>query len=253
MKKTIYTLACSLGLAFTPVAKAIPTLQLDIAGGTYVGGTEESTEATTNVFTLYALGLNSGNTTISTSLSYYISAALVKIDGTAIPYGNGGNTNLGSFSFAGTTVNAVGGMVYGNPPLETNLLFDSGDLSKHGIFPAYFREFEFKFSNANKTTAYNAQTDVYPLAHNIIPNVSGGTMYYVSFVVDVSNLAAGYGLHFDLYNETVRSGGDIDVNKFAPFSHDASGYHHNVPDGGATLALLGLGLLGFGLMARRKV
>jgi VPDSG-CTERM motif len=250
VKKTLYALFCSLGLAITPVAKATPALQLDIAGGTYVGGNEETNIASNNLFTLYALGLNSGSTSISTTANYYISAALVKLDGT--PVANGTGPNLGSFVFAGSTINAVGDMIFGNPPLEAiNVAYDNGDLQKHGIYPTYFKEFSFKFSSAYKTTEYNSQDS--PLAHNLVSNVAGGVMYYMPFQVDLSNLTAGYGIHFDLYNETVRNSGDIDTNKFAPFSHDAAGYHHNVPDGGATLALLGLGLLCVGLIARRKV
>ena len=42
-------------------------------------------------------------------------------------------------------------------------------------------------------------------------------------MLDVSGLPNGMGLHFDLYNETVKNLDivDIDVKDFAPFSHDA--------------------------------
>jgi len=78
------------------------------------------------------------------------------------------------------------------------------------------------------------------------------TLKYVPFLVDVSGMAEGYGLHFDLYNEkaytTARGNnpaGDIDADDFAPFSHDASSGTKregpgtlSVPDGGTTAALL---------------
>jgi hypothetical protein len=63
-------------------------------------------------------------------------------------------------------------------------------------------------------------------------------------------------LHFDLYNTTVKNNGNITVDDFAPFSHDAQSgpglppTNVDVPEP-STIAILGLGLLGIGL-ARRK-
>lgn len=259
MKRLSLSKLVAVAFLATNWAWATPSLQLDIAGGIYhgTGGLDESTTyASANAFTLYALGLNSGNTAISFSENYYVSAALVKLDGSAISSAGG---NFGSFKFENTTVQVTSGMTYGVPPLDDpNQTRDPGDLQNHGIFPTYYTQFSFKFIAAQKTTAYNVQTDVSPVAHNTISvgtPTPATTMYFVPFAVDVSLLGAGYGIHFDLYNECIVRSYDYDVNKFAPYSHDATGYHQNyvgVPDVSATAALLGLGLLGLGFMARRK-
>jgi hypothetical protein len=69
---------------------------------------------------------------------------------------------------------------------------------------------------------------------------------YNAFNVDISGLAAGYSLHFDLYDR------DLKRSVFAPFSHDAqSGSTVPVPDGGTTVALLGGAICALGAFRRR--
>jgi hypothetical protein len=136
-------------------------------------------------------------------------------------------------------------MVYGTPPAETFMAADAGDLAKHGIFPTYFKEMPFTFNPFNRAGAYNVQDDPGTLTPNPL-----GTLYYASFNVDATGLAAGYGLHFDLYNTVTKNGGDIDSRLFAPFSHDAE-CCTKVPEPG-TLLLLGSGFLGLGVVGWRK-
>ena len=190
-------------IGFVPVASALPSLQLDILGGTYDGATE-TIVASSDPFTLYALLMPSSDTPISDI--YYISAALVPMVGAA---------DYGSFIFAGTTINVTTDMVYGIPPLEADLGEDLGDLlPKHGIFPAFFSEFYFTFDLANTSVPYNTIDDA-----GAGPSGSG-SMYYNAFTVDTSGLTPGVAIHFDLYNKET-DGTDVDIKAFAPFSHDA--------------------------------
>jgi hypothetical protein len=246
---------------------AVPTLQLTIQGGTYNNGTE-TTVATTNPFTLYALltPQNNCDTACLTALladTYYVSAAVVPMTG---PTG----ASLGSFTFDGATVNVTGGMVYGSPPLETVLSLvgsDPGDLASHGIFETYFTEFSFTFDGTVSTTPFDAQTTQ---PANALVDTNGG-MYFVPFTVNVSGLTAGTQIHFDLYNSSVVAckndncvAGDIDVDDFAPFSHDAqsssssssstgtgTSSSNGIPEPG-TLTLFGAGILGALFAYRRR-
>jgi hypothetical protein len=192
------------------VAVADPTLQLDITPGYYVGKPEETIFSRGNIFTLYAYLIPDSKAPLGDT--YYISAALVPQS-----QAHGG---LGSFSFAGTTVD-VTDMTYGTPPIPS-----------HGVFNTLFSEFSFKFAQDNRSLAYN--TADFP---GLGPTPSSaGTMYYRAFDVDVSGLASGQTLHFDLYSRLDHG------RQFAPFSHDAAA-QSAVPEPGTLGLLLGAGLI----------
>ena len=227
-------------------AHAVPALQLDIAGGTYDTATQ-TIFASGNAFSLYAYGTPSTNMTSSQILAdnFFLSMALVGTS--SIP---STPANYGSFTVNSTTVNVTSGMIYCTPPIETVLggaAKDPGDLASHGIFPTYFAEKKFNFVSGNQSGVYNTQD------HAGWGPQSGTGMYYAKFDFNIAGLAAGYGIHFDFYNEILLKGGDIDVNKFAPFSHDAQGTVHvsPIPEPETYAMLLaGLGLMGF--IARRR-
>ncbi len=237
--------ALALALA-APSANAIPTLQLDIAGGTYDTATQ-TIVSTGNTFSLYAYGLGAGPQAISLTDKFFVSMALVPATTTGGGYG--------SFTVNGTTVNVTSDMTAGGPPLESTGVIDPGDLATHGVFPTYFAETGFFFDSGVQSAQYNTQDHA-----GWGPQVGTG-MYYKQLNFDISGLAPGLGIHFDLYNQAlitkcknkVCSPLDIDINQFAPFSHDAEGLVTAVPEpSGYAMFLAGLGLLGFMLTARKR-
>lgn len=247
-------------LAISGLATAVPTLQLGIDGGTYDSSTQTIISSGPS-FTLYAF-MNS----LSLTDDYFISASIVPAVSTA--------TNLGSFTFDGKTINVTAGMAYGAPPLDATYGALYGDLQPHSIFPTYFSEFGFKFNAGDIATFDTANTQDNPSLANLNLNAFGPVarngnngLYYAAFAVDVSNLDDGSALHFDLYNTDVRNCKGKEActtvasrDDFAPFSHDAQSGGSggtgpsSIPEPNSmALVLLGLGLLGAGFVARRKV
>ena len=119
-------------LSATP-ALAVPGLQVDITGSTYIGidpdpNKNESFITMDDIHTVntYLAPSGMGSPNFMTD-EYFLSIALVP------PVGPAGEV-LGSFTVNGNTIFVTSGMTYGVPPDETMVTQDGGDLGKHGIF-----------------------------------------------------------------------------------------------------------------------
>lgn len=216
-------------LLYPGTAQAVPTLQLD-TDGTYDFSTE-TIVTSSSTFTVYAYLTNKNGSASDLSAlladTYYLSIALVP----------GDSLTSESFTIDGTTVDVTGDMTYGTPPID--IAAQQFDLASHGVYPTYYYEESFQFSESNELGQYNTQDRAINGGTIDLSYDANGDMYYVAFEIDRTGLDQNYNLHFDLYNTNVKRNGTITVDDFAPFSHDVEA----VPEP-ATLLLLGLGLLG---------
>jgi hypothetical protein len=219
----------------------VPSLSLYIDPALNPGAYYDTTTETWvynggSAFTLTAFavdkdfGSNAGDAFASTGTNAILSVAL-----SGAPAGTTGQTQpgatLGTLSVDGNTVG--GTWTYGVPPLETVLTHDGGsDLASHGEFPTWFAEYSFDFGSFGDSVF-----DTQPGS-----NPGTDTGWRKDFAVDLSNLL-GSGAHFDLYTMATNKKGEVGINKFAPFSHDAeAGGEAPVPEP-ATLSLAAFGLL----------
>lgn len=212
---------------------ALPNLQLDIFQGTY-DSVDQTVVTSNKQFTLYAYCLL--NNPDACTKKYYISIAVT-------PKGTSTGTDFGNFKIGSTTYTS-NQLTFGTPPLADldAGASDPGDLSSHGIFPTLFTEYEFTFNKSLTRKGINVQDNPgMPLNFS----TSKENLTYFSFNFDVSGLKDNYNLHFDLYDVDFKQTcdrikglnqnckiTDVDINSFAPFSHDAGTIARNNNDGG---------------------
>ncbi|MEA5536500.1 choice-of-anchor N protein [Crocosphaera sp. XPORK-15E] len=209
---------------FSPAFAVGPALQLNVTGGTYLGGTEQSgtnvngSGGTINPFTLNALCQNAGggpNQVLCTANNYFISIALLDVNMNPI---GGTLPNFGSFDFGTTTFN------------QTNLsLWTQGGpagLGGHGVFnPApgtWYTEVPIgMFATSPKTNSVDVEPNPgFDPTINNCPNTGTCDMFYKQFGVNIANLSDQYKLHFDLYLKDGNGNVPNGPGDFAPFSHD---------------------------------
>ena len=212
-------------------------LQLDADPATYVYGPvfgePESIVTTDSEFTLYALV---DSTKGSITDTFYLSAAIIP----SIQPEPSTPPTLGSFTFSNDgppdTINVVGDMTYGTPPIL--VLSNSDDLPGHGVFETYYWEYAFTLDGIKRANLYDSQT-----AQGALVDNPDGLLYYEDFSVNVSGLSGDYAVHFDLYTTTMKDGVLVLGDK-APFSHDVT----TTPVPGAVLlGMIVLGVVGVNL------
>ena len=234
--------ALAAGAALIPSAMAVPALQLDIIGGTY-DQSSQSIVIDSDQFTVVALATPMGSLSESDILSptedFFLSIALMP------PPDESPSFNTGSFTVNGDVIDANDASLhFGTPPVGAD-----HTLAGHGVFPTYYAEIAFRFDDDDTTTTYNSQDN----PGGTLTNGTGS--YYATFEIDMAGIL-GYQLHFDLYDIQVKHG-NIWVDHFAPFSHDAEsgGGEDDVPEEDipepAGIGLLLVGLIGMGWARRR--
>jgi len=251
-------------LAVVGNLQAVPDLQLGIPGATYDAtfGVESSISSSP-VFDLVALLKVAGNVnTPAPSKDFYLSIAL---DGPSAPSIGSTPSAFGSFTLDGVgPFDNSSPWTYGRP-------FPSPDdqLQTHGIFDTWYMLLgPFHFDTAKKANwgdlsgadANNVQLD----ADGPLTPSSTGALYYETWAFNTTSLLDNVDLHFDLFAAEEVTKHDVTtltITDFAPFSHDAqSGSSSSsgsgsgsgssgsggssVPDGSATLLLLGIACAG---------
>ena len=222
-----------LGLCCVNPVFGLPVLSLDIKGGSY-DSSSGTIVANGDPLTVYAL-FNTQQGKLSGT--YYLAAAIVP------KTQNLPTTDFGSFTINGTTYSSAN-MSYGNPP--ASVTSSSLDLQSHSIYDTHYYEIAFTFDTSQRAELYNSQDSPGGLVED-----ASGAMLFESFDVDVSGLAAGYQVHFDLYNLGTDKRGNVMVKEFAPFSHDAQSGSLTVADTSSTMILLGMAMLAVEGMRRR--
>jgi hypothetical protein len=222
-----YAAALTLAMGLSGSANAVPALQIDAQGGTWIfndpnGGDGETTFCSTDVCDFYAIATPTNKVPEAQILNdtYYVSIALYPKTGPA-------GADLGSIVINGVTYDVTADMTYGTPPLNdpAGADKDAGDLGTHGIYNTFYTQIAIDFVSGQTINEYNAQNDSGDPEGKISAT---GTSFYDKITVDTTNLDSSVELHLDLYSILVVQCTDdpncpitdLDADLFAPFSHD---------------------------------
>lgn len=243
MQIKLASLAIFLGLVLSTPALAVPTLQLYSPGAVYDTGTE-SWMTYSNPFDLQVLGADQPNSLllidqvklhIAVPAEFFTSGGAVTVQGIS--------SSLEGGPFGPVTIPASAFQA-GIPP---ELAGWSGNARSHGIYKdAYYVSLQLQDLEVNKSPSDTIINYVDVAEGAVSPGTDTGD-------IDVYQIAySGFFLiHMDLTGMTRYSKSSKDAMEFAPFSHDADAPGAPIPEP-ATLLLLGGGLVGLGLAARRR-
>jgi hypothetical protein len=232
-------------VAFSAIqAPAVPILQLYIEGATYDTASETwvadfSSGDTLRLWTIGNVAGSGGKGTIfdvNLAIAYAISdtptiSIVQSTTGGYMGFTDPSLANAATFSQMVTD---------GSIPL----MGDGTPLSSHGVYGASTAWSEYSLGDFSRTDAMGGDFI------NALPSPPSG-----GYDINVYNITiTGTDIvHFDLYDHTEavnRGLGSTNSSYwFAPYSHDAEG--NGVPDGGSTLALLGIALVGAGVAVRK--
>jgi hypothetical protein len=238
MKKILSVLIAVSFLA--SAAHAIPVLQLYVEGSTYDEGTETWVlTGAGDPVTLWTIGNVDGPGSHGSIHDVRLSIA----------YADPGGAEP-TISLTPTTTGGLGGFTDPSTPgaptyIQTvtdgssPVLEGGGSMGPHGIYGSGTHWQEFLLGDFTLTDSPMADfISAFPSAD--FPGTGQINAYEI--IVDGPTV-----YHLDLYGYT--GSGDKTKPRFAPFSHDVSVIPNPEP---ATVALLGLGLLGLGARFRRK-
>jgi len=232
-------LAAGIVAASVVQSQAVPILQLYIEGATYDTASETwvadfSSGDTIRLWTIGNVAGDGGKGTIYD----------VKL---AIAYSSGDNPNI---MITESTTGGYNGFI--DPSVANTAVFnktvtdgslpklgDGSSLPDHGVYGAGTSWTEYGLGDFSKSDAKGGDFI------NALPSPPASG--YDINVYEITITGTDF-VHFDLYDHYLSNSG-MAKYKFAPFSHDAEG--GRVPDGGSTLALLGLALVGVGVAFRK--